>query len=615
MPEELRKKGGKVRIKNAATGQAKVIEVKDQEFISSDEVRDLMDPKTKVFKPEFAILGTEKRRKPLSNRRLKPGTEMLTNSLVFDQPVWRELSFKSLRTRSGAIVFRLEGDTGRVLPGVRAYVDSPGATVVTSVPLPTPEEAARRRSLMEGGDSRKLFDIGWRSLAAKRYDLGLIAFSKLVARKEYLSAEEVTQAHLGRALSRFNQEGCGKVEEDFRVAERNPKNFDDVTYYRGLCAVEQKNFPAANAHFKALSNKSGSKYEESSRFFLGVVAENEDRLEDAESAYLDTIDFAKDAGLVNLAKTRLENVRRAKEARDYARRWLTAAFTGGLGYDTNVVALPRSLAPADYSLKGKSSPTMLGLMYTEIRPPWTRAIDLKFKYTLLNLRYLSTEISKNYNILSHEVGVGIGFTPSERDRITMDIAYNSIFKTTSGTLGEFMATPSFAVGWQGIFGPLEAPTSDMAVDLKVGLARPRVSAAAPSYDASANSYALTNRYNMREASGDVWGPGLDFEYHPAVGSEISYYSATALAKWDQPVGPEDWGLYSSQELSFQYVPYYQSSASRKDKLVKYTGSVAHMWWGVLETRLQYIGTMSFSSVPANYRYNKGQFNLLLSAVF
>ena len=605
VPAELRKKGVKIRIRNKATGQAKTIDLGDEEFISSDAVRELMDPKTQAFKPEFAVLGQEEKRRPYNERKsLKPGMSPLTRSLVFDQPAWRQVGFKPFKTKSGQIVFKLDAQPGLVVAG---------ATAITSVPMPTPDEASRRRALMEPGDIRKLFDIGWRSLAAHRYDLGYIAFGRLLNRKDMLSPDQATQAHLGHGISTFHQQGCGKIEQDFVFAEKNPKNQEDVFYYRGLCYVEAKRYPEADAMFKVLAQKNGSKYAESSRFFVGVVAENQERYEDAESAYMDTIDFASDKHIVSLAKTRLEAAKQARIQRDFARKWFTLALTGAAGWDSNVVGLPRSLAPADYSLKNKSSGSLLGLMYTEVKPPWTRSIDLKFKYTLLQLSYLSAEIKPNYNIRSHEIGTSVAFNPSDRDQVGLGISYNSILKATAGTVGEFMVTPAFEVSWQKTQGPLDAPVSDIATTFRVSLQRPRA-IPSPTFDATANSYLLSTRYNMRHVAGHTFGPGLDIEYKPASGTEVSYYSASLLGKWDSPVGPESWEMYATQEGGLQYTPYYDSASKRKDTILKYSGAVARLMTSWMELRLQFVGTMSLSS-QSTYAYNKAQFNLMVNAFF
>lgn len=606
VPKGLKKAGGKLRIRNKATGQSKVIDLADQEFISSDEVRELMDPKTQEFKPEFSVLDFERPKKsPTGGRGTNPQAQQFTNSLVFDQPVWRELGFRSRRLRGGGVVVELDSKGGKILGPARVRM-----------PAPTPDEAARRRGLVEGGDVKKLFDIGWRSLNAKRYDLGVIAFGRVLQRKEFLTTEQLMQAHLGLGISKFHQEGCPKIEEHFLIADRDPKNFEDIAYYRGLCAVEAKRFDKADPLFKELAKRQSTKYGESSRFFIGVVAENLDQLDDAESAYMDTIDFASDQKLVSLAKARLEAVKQAKIQREFERKWFLAAITGALGYDTNVVQLPQSLSPSDYQISKASSPTALGLVYTEIKPPWTRAADLKIKYTFLGLHYFSKELYKTYDIQSHEAGLGAAFSPTASDRVSLGLAYNSVFKGPLGEASEYIVTPSFEAKWLMVNGALDNPTGDMEFGFKVGLVRPRFGPpeGVTALDATANSYVVSYRQNFRRPGNQVIGPGADFEYRPSSGSDNSYGAGTLLGKWDLPIGPDSWQLTANQEAAFQATYYYQSSLKRKDYLLRYTGSVARLWTPWLETRLQFVGTWGLSS-ESLYRYRRGQLNLLVSAFF
>ncbi|MBS1983738.1 MAG: hypothetical protein JST16_06155 [Bdellovibrionales bacterium] len=607
VPQELRKSGRKLRVVNKATGQQKVIDLADQEFIGSEEVRDLLDPKTQVFKPEFSILDSEQRRSPPQALRSTTGSP-LTRSLVFDQPIWRELGYspRAPRVKNGPIVFKLDSKAGRAL--------NPNETTVTGLPAPTADEAARRRGLQEGGDIRKLFDIGWRAIAAKRYDLGVIAFERLIKKGDLLDAEQVAQAHLGHGLSSFHQNGCAKLEEDFRIAERNPSNKEDISYYRGMCFVEAKQFPAAEKQFTELAKMQSAKYGESSRFFLGVVAENQERYDDAESSYLDTIDFAQDQRLVGLAKTRLENVRQLRAQKDFESKWFMVMATLGGGYDTNVVGLPQSVSPADFALTNEASASWLGLLYTEVRPPWTRSADWKLKYTFLTLNYTRGEIADSNDIKSHEIGTSVGFQPTKEDHLGMGLSYNSVYKGRWGHSGEYLATPAFEVNWQQVQGAVENPTSDFDLSGKVSLARPKMASSAE-LDSYATSYLVAFRQNYHLKGGETMGPGLDLEVRPARGSDVSYYAGTLLGKWDFPLGEESLQMFINQELALQYSNYYQSSASRKDALLRYTGSISKLWSSSFESRLQFIGTATYSSVPTKYQYHKAQINLLLTAFY
>src|SRR5262249_4748894 len=156
----------------------------------------------------------------------------------------------------------------------------------------------------------------------------------------------------------------------------------------------------------------------------------------------------------------------------------------------NVVSLPSSLTAEAYSLSHESAPSLMGLGYFEIKPPWTRAYDLKIKYTFLALHYLSKEIARKYDIQSHDIGLGAGFTPAERDHVGVSTSYNSVMLGPMGSSKEFMRPPSLSIDWSHVRGPLDAPTADFSVGGKVGFLRPRAAALTTATDTTANSYAL-----------------------------------------------------------------------------------------------------------------------------
>jgi hypothetical protein len=142
IPEHLRKKGGKLRIKNIETGKEAILEITDEEFISSDVVKSLLDGQNQSIVPEFSVLESVKTVRSRLPAPTDPslGGFRISKSLVFDQPTWRTIGFRAQRLKSGI---------------VKIDIDPKVQNIVISV-----EEAARRRSLKEAKNIRLLFEAG-----------------------------------------------------------------------------------------------------------------------------------------------------------------------------------------------------------------------------------------------------------------------------------------------------------------------------------------------------------------------------------------------------------------------------------------------------------------------
>ena len=597
IPERLRTSGAKLRIKNLTTGREVVLDISDEEFISSDIVKSLTDGTSKLLVPEFSILESTRRVQTQAGAPSDPGIGGYRNSksIVYDQPIWRSIGFTTRKVKAGRTQILID-------------------TKVQNTVL-TPEQAERRRSLQESIGLKKLFDIGFRALAAKRFNIALEAFSRILKKQELLNAQQLSQASLGRGISKFHQEGCKNIEDDFRRADEDSKNFDDVSYYRALCFVEAKRFDDAAGLFKELARRQSPAYAEHARFYLGVVAENQERYDEAESAYLDTIDFAADKRVVELAKEHVAIVHKLKAEQNYENKWVTFMATLASGYDSNVVGLPQGLSPADYSLTQASSVSFMGLGSVELKPPFGKSVDNRLHYSFLALHYAAGAIANSYDVQSHDAGTSLDVRLGAQNIAGLGVGCNSVFLKPISVSTEYLATTSFSGKWAHVIGDPAVSTSDMEIDFKASLVRPRQAAIVPSYDSTANSYLVSSRYTVHRKSGSNLGDGLDIEYRPSTGSQNSYYSSTLYGRWDLPLGPEKWGISANQEAALQYTSYWQSVEKRKDYIARYTGSVARSWGEAVETRLQFVGTMSFSSQSAKYRYNKAQLNLLVTAFF
>ncbi len=599
IPEHIRKKGGKLRIKNTQTGKEAVLDITDEDFISSEVVRSLLDSDNQVLVPEFSILESVKTVRSRLPAPTDPslGGFRISKSLIFDQPTWKTIGFRAQRLKSGI---------------VKIEIDPKVKNIVISV-----EEAARRRSLREARGLKTLFDAGFAALNKYQYAVSLEAFERILKKMDVLDAEQKVQAHFGRGVSNFHQKGCSEAQKDFKVADVNPKYFEDISYYRGLCFVESKKFDDAQTLFQELVKRQSALYAEPSRFYLGVVAENKESYDEAESAYLDTIDFANDKKLVELAKERLELVKRLKAEANFQRRLVNFATTLGYGYDTNVIALPQGLSPADYNVTNQASGSVMGMGMMEIKVPfWGQSIDQRLRFTGLLMHYLQSDISSAYDIQSYDGSTSFGFITGERNNWVLGGGYNLVYLGSVGSSVQYLATPSGEIKLQRFFGPLQNPTSDWETGFKYSKVIAKTAAATPESDGNAQSFAFTNRFNFRESSPDVYGPGFDFEFRPATngGTDTSYWSTTLLGKWDFPIAAESLGLLLNQEAAIQYSDYYQGSAGRKDTVAKYTVSVAKGWFEMMETRLQFIASKSFSNVSTS-QYSKFQLNFTVSAVF
>lgn len=599
IPAHLRKPGTKLRVKNLDTGREAIFEVSDEEFIASDVVRSLLDKDGDKLIPEFSILDSIKKQRARMPAPTDPGLGgyRISKSLIFDQPVWRTVGYRTERLKNGVIKIEID-------PKVRNIVISP-------------DVAERRRSLREARGIRELFEAGWKALKAGQYNVSLEAFERVVNKKDLLKPEQISQAHLGKGISNFHQKGCDFIDEDFREADKDPKNYEDVSYYRALCFVEKARFDDAEGLFAELVKRQSASYLEASRFYLGVVAENKQNYDAAESAYLDTIDFANDQRIVELAKERLQLVRRLRAEANYQSRLVNFAATFGTGYDTNVIALPQGLSPSDYNVSNKASISYLGLGMMEIKLPfYGKGLDHKLRFSGLLMHYQRPDISTNYDIQSGDAATSFTFMAAERNNFILGASFNRVYLGGLGVSTPYLDTMAGEFKWQRYLGPLDNPTGDLDNTFKFSKFLSKRAAATATSDSNAQSFLINSRYNIRTSAPHVYGPGLDIEYRPATngGTDNSYYMGALVGKWDFPVGPEDWGVMLNQETGFQYTSYYESSTGRSDKLLRYSVSAGKGWFEMMETRAGVSYMKSLSNVSTS-RYSKIQFTLTLTAVF
>ncbi len=588
IPPSVREARAKVRIRNLETGKELILDSRDDEFIASETVRTLMDGTNPAFQPEISVLEArpEERKVPF------PGGVGFyqSRSLVFDQPTWRKLDLRVRQDAKGVLIQAL----------------STGAL--------TPVDAERRRSLREGQAFKRLFEIGWEALGKRRYDIGLEAFGRLLARKAALAPAQRAQAHLGRGIALFHQKGCESIDVDLREADRDEANRDDVSYYRALCLVEAKKSKEAGGIFQSLLDRQNPRYADQSRFYLGVVAENEERWDEAETAYLDTIDFAADKGIVALATQRLEAVRRARSDANYQNKIFSVGLVGGFGFDSNVVALPQELSPEAYNVSDEASTLLSAIGFFEIKPPWGDRIDHRLRATAVAVHYANGSVADLSDSQIYDAATTFAYSLSPKESLAIGANYASVYRGWVGRSTPYLAVPGFELRWFRVLGDPAASPGEMETAIKYVRTIAKQTPASEANDPSANSYLLSWRYVVRKEKPHVFGPGVDFEFHPAAGTETSYYSLSVLGRWDLPISQRA-GLSLAQEGSFQYTPYYRSALQRKDFVFRYSGSLVKPWTAWFETRLQGVGTLSFSTDKLNYQYYKYQLNLLMTLVY
>jgi tetratricopeptide (TPR) repeat protein len=473
--------------------------------------------------------------------------------------------------------------------------------------LPDDEEKVQYRKL-KPVDIAKLLERGQSELKAKRFDQSLSTFGEALAQGDALTPAQRADAELGRGLSSFHQKGCAAALKYLGEAAKDVRHEDEARYYQALCLVEDKKLAEADRLFEELVRKRSPRFAEESLFYRGFLADQEDRWGDAESAYQDTIDFAEQKRLVTLADERLRAMRARKLTAWSEQKVFFVTGSLGLGYDSNVVALPRSLAPSQYGLKSSSSLSALGVASISVKNPWVNPWDHRVRYNYLILHYLDSTIASGNDLQSHDVSTSLDKNLSQRDQGGVSLGYSSVWLGKAGVASEYLRLPSGELRWSRVMGDLEKPSALLNSSLRYTYNKSLSVPLTTDQDQNAQSILVSSRYLIRSSAPHMYGPGADLEFHPAKGKDNSYFAATAVGRWDLPVGPEKWQLFASQEASIGYAKYYQHTLKRGDLSLKYSGTLTKIWAPWLETRLQVAGTMAFSNL-SSYDFNRAQVNL------
>jgi hypothetical protein len=535
----------------------------------------------------------------LQQRKIKAGDDEMSDYVRQSQ--WR-LPTKLAYSRTRQL--HLEARIVEIRPNV----------VIISLKPAIIQEAYLKALAQRFKKTQPKVDAAWKLLGQRKYSGARQSFDALLAKPKELSPESQERSRFGRGLARFHLEGCEAMESDFRGVETGTAFREDVSYFRGLCAVEAQRNSEARTEFTKILDWNSRRYTEQSRFYLGVVAEQEGDYEKAEGAYLDTVDFAEDASIVALAKDRLAKLQALKARDAYAKKIFNVIATVGGGWDSNAISLPASLRPADYSVESAKTGSWMGVLVLEAKNPWLYPLEQKFTYNLFTLNHLAEDIAAGNDLQSHEVGASLAIDGAQGAQHKYSATYSITSLGTWSDSEKYITSPSLKWDWvRPMSAPQDANPRFLSLNTKVSYLMPANEAVTAANDATA--WSVSNRSTLRIPSpGLTWGPGGEAELKFAKGEENTLARAGAFAFVEKPVGPEAWNLNLSGEVGAAATLYYASDASRKDYELRASAGVARLWASWFETRLQLSYNKNLSSGDL-FKYDRIQAGFLLNAFY
>jgi len=513
-------------------------------------------------------------------------------------------SMSTMRTREEAGQVYLE-----LVPTALALGSIPVPDKSVSSEDPAKAKAARRKLALAQ------LEKSWQQVLESKYDLSLVGLQSLLATmSDSLNSEETNKAAFGRALSRFHQMGCREAGPEFEELQGPGPYLEDSRYYGALCALDRGDHAMAHERFSALLQQSSPRYEDAARFYLGVVAEAQGELAEAESAYLDTVDFASDASIVALAKDKLALLEDKKAQDRYAKKLFSVLASAGVGWDSNALSLPANVRPADYNLESGSSATYLGLAYLDFKNPLLRRLGNRMHYSYLVLGYLNSEIAPTSDLQSHSFGTSVEWGEDLGLRHTLDAKYGMTYLGKLGSSTKYMS--SYGMRWDGSLSVLDSTQQQLdhlwLHSFEVSRQLPTAEPSSAATDGTA--WLFSGSHRLREQHGTkLYGPGGEWEYKAAKGTEPRYLMLGLSGSYEQPVGPESLKLKFTQEGAFKSTFYLQSADSRKDYLLTTTSGLSRPLNDMFEARAQLVLSKNFSA--ESYSYNRYQLNLMINAFF
>jgi hypothetical protein len=597
---EISKVSPYIRVKNLVNGRTLEIPIEDRDSIDLKTLYPLVDQEFDKVLLEFSLYFLEKRSQEAVRGQLFDGTRETVPTLSPRryqpaQAYWRRVGYQ----------LEPQGKNH-----VKIYVKAGIRTIFISE-----QDAQKRREAVELLDSRDIFDKAWKALHEKRYDLALGFFNEIIRTEKLLNASQITQARMGRGISRFHQLGCAGLEEDFVIADRNPDNHDDLSYYRGLCAVEAKNFKSSRALFETLIKKKHKNYEEPARFYFALSSEMLGDVETAQEEYLDVVDFAADPKLVTLAKDRLKYLEEQAN-KTWKPSWLTLGFASSAGYDSNVIGLPPSVTPGSRDLSSEASPSLLLAPLVNFHYLIQPGVIQSWRYTFAGLYYFNSSIEDLYGMFSHDLSTMIYVAANDRNNHLINVGANSVSLGGLSSMNEFMRLYTVDYSWIHLSGDdPTAPNISWTYGFKTQLQLPQQEATSDATDLEAYAYQLSLTRVKSLSAKKTRGLAFRFEYKPSAGTDNSVIDGGSSFSYGRPLwGFNSWKL--DQSIDLDAAMYYQSTSDRKDLAAKYNISISKsVMDGRLDMRLAFQYHMNFSTVSESYRYNKYTSALSLSGSF
>jgi hypothetical protein len=612
---EVFRLGQRLRIRNLSSGAQVVIPIdKAQPYVSVDVLSRLVNSPDQEWLPEFSVLASASPRQQSSPYGVLPQALRVHRSILESRGSAPDFKSPAANSSDASLRWRVLGYRLLKAPSGLAYLEV--SERVRNVFI-RPEEAARRLQAKEQRNISRLFELAWRAMAIERYDLGREAFENIRKREAFLDAQQKAQLYLGLGTSSYHLEGCNRRVDEYLIeADRDVQNRDDVSYFRALCLMAKEEYKDAEVLFKELAEKKHPGYGEASSFYLGVIAETDERFDDAEAAYLDTIDFSSDSSLVTLAQQRLENVRTLQQIHSYDTKWITGGLSLSGTYDSNVVALPSDLSPSDYGLNKASSFLASSVAFLTLTPPWSRSFTHSLSYNFLLNKHFDKGLASNYDSNTHDLGTQVQFYSSAFTSHAMGYSWTRVWLGPLGSSEENLRSHSAFYLLRNFLGPNPSqPQSILDFTLRYLAIRPIKAPFQPERDLKANGVSLSTKYTRRSDFPHVHGPEASIEYRPAKGRENSLWDFKLGGFWDYTFNGGRSAWYINQSGSFSYKPYYQSSSNRHDYNLYYTGALGRNWDEGFDMKLQFQGNLNFSTLKRSYQYQQASISLLVTAYF
>lgn len=507
-----------------------------------------------------------------------------------------------------------------VSPGKVAFNLRPNFILLAQADLPrlralelAKKNAEARRAARK--ESLQLLEESWEHLRTGKYDRSLVGFTLLQEKSmEFLQKDEQEKVEFGFALSQFHQLGCSTAYPSFKKLLRPGEFEDDAIYYGGLCALDANETDVSKMLFKKILSRGSDRYEEEARLYLGVVSEAEEDYEAAESAYLDTIDFAEKAPLVKLAQQRLALLKAKKARKKYNEKIFSFMANTGIGWDSNALSLPIGTQPASQGLETGSSPSYLALAFLDIKNPLLFPLQQKFFYSFLMMGYTESQIAESTDIQSHEFGANITWGSPLAMKHTVSASGSLTYLGKIGSSSKYLT--GYSAKWDGLsytLGEDKKLKSSWAHSFKLARSIPENPSSEADEDTTA--WVATGSHTQKIfKTGYSWGPMVGYEYRLAKGKENTSLAVEFGGNYSRPLMEKSYKLNFSQDLSLTTDIFLSNSDSRKDFLLSSSTSVSRMMTTWLETRFQIVYDRNFSNLESA-RFNRIQANLLFTAFF